>query len=69
MGFRSMVEINHDTTPHTDEEKLAWANAMVAYLSSGDAKHLPSGVTWFKMRHHSEDCPLTPPKGWNNRGI
>jgi len=67
MGFRTMVEINHDTTPHGDEAKLEWANSMCAYLSSGDPKHLPSGVTFFNMRHHSDDCPMgEPPRGWHN---
>ncbi len=69
MSQITMLEINHDTTPHGDEEILAWGRQMVAYLSSGDAKKLPQGVTWFGRRHHSEDCPLEPPKGWNNRGI
>ena len=69
MSNRTMVEINHDTTPHGHDEIVRWANAMVHYLSSGDPKLLPNGVTWFGMRHHTTDCPLgDPPRGWNNRG-
>lgn len=69
MSNRSLLEINHDTTPHNDDEILKWGKAMVQYLSSGDPRRLPNGVTWFGMRHHSEDCPLgEPPRGWNNRG-
>ena len=70
MSNRTMLEINHDTTPSTYEEKTKWVYAMVAYLSSGDPKRLPRGVTWFGMRHHSEDCPMgDPPRGWNNNGV
>jgi len=70
MSNRTMLEINHDTTPHGDEECAEWARAMCNYLSSGSPKDLPQGVTWFGMRHHSEDCPMgEPPKGWNNRGV
>ena len=67
MGNRTMLEINHDTTPHGDAELLEWAKKMKAYLSSGQPNLLPNGVTWFGMRHHSEECPLgDPPKGWHN---
>jgi len=34
MSNRSLVEINHDSTPHTDEELLEWAKSMKAYLST-----------------------------------
>lgn len=69
MSNRTMLEINHDYSPHYDDESLLkWARQMRAYLSSGDPKLLPNGVTWFGMRHHSEECPLKPPKGWDNRG-
>lgn len=68
MSNRTMLEINHDTTPHGDAEILAWGKAMVAYLSSGQPTQLPDGVTWFGMRHHTDDCPLgEPPRGWRNR--
>ena len=67
MSNRTMLEINHDFIYTTDQEKLEWANKMLGYLSSGDPKHLPDGVTWFGMRHHSTDCPLgEPPRGWHN---
>jgi len=65
-----MLEINHDTTPFTEDEKEEWLRKMLNYLSSGDPTTLPDGVTWFGKRHHSEECPLgTPPRGWNNLGI
>ena len=70
MSNRTMLEINHDTTPHTPEERLDWVNAMCAYLSTGNPSLLPKGVTWFGMRHHSEDCLLgDPPRGWRNRKV
>jgi len=69
MSNRTMLEINHDTTPHGHDEIVRWAKAMVQYLSSGDPKLLPNGVTWFGMRHHTTNCPLgNPPRGWDNRG-
>ena len=68
MSNRTMLEINHDTTPYTDEQKKQWVEEMCGYLSSGDPYYLPNGVTWFGMRHHSDKCPLgEPPKGWGNR--
>lgn len=67
MSNRTMLEINHDFTPHGEKQLLKWANDMLYYLSSGDPELLPPGVTWFGMRHHTEDCPMgDPPKGWNN---
>ncbi len=68
MGNRTMMEINHDhLIDRTDEQKLEWVNRMASYLSSGDPKYLPKGVTWFGMRHHSTECPMgEPPKGWHN---
>lgn len=69
MSNRTMLEINHDTTPHTEAEKDRWLRGMLHYLSSGDPESLPDGVTWFGMRHHSNECPMgEPPLGWNNRG-
>ena len=69
MSNRTMVEINHDTTPHTEAEKKAWVQAMCNYLSSGNPRDLPDGVTWFGMRHHTSDCPMgEPPRGCNNHG-
>lgn len=69
MSNRTMLEINHDTTPHGHNARVRWVNAMCNYLSSGDPKQLPDGTTYFGMRHHSTECPMgEPPKGWNNRG-
>lgn len=67
MSNRSMLEINHDYTPHTPEAKTRFLMGILNYLSSGDTDALPPGVTWFGMRHHSERCPLgEPPLGWRN---
>lgn len=65
MSNRTMVEINHDTTPYTDEELLVWAKQFQQYLSSGNRNLLPNGVTWFGIRHHSEPCPLLDPETIN----
>lgn len=64
MSNHTMFEINHDTTPHTDAELITWAKQFQQYLSSGDIKLLPQGVTWFGMRHHTEPCllPTNQPK-------
>lgn len=67
MSNRTMLEINHDFTLRNDDQLLAWAKAMDRYLASGDPELLPDGVTWFGMRHHTDDCPMgEPPKGWRN---
>ena len=67
MSNRTMLEINHDYYPGTHAEEQAWLVNMLAYLRSGNPRMLPSGVTFFNMRHHSEDCPLgNPPLGWHN---
>ena len=67
MSNRTMVEINHDCTPQSDKELLEWAKSFQQYLGSGQPNTLPEGVTWFNMRHHSEECPLgEPPFGWNS---
>ena len=62
-----MLEINHDYYPNSEREEQAWLVNMLAYLRSGNPRCLPDGVTFFNMRHHSEDCPLgNPPLGWHN---
>lgn len=70
MSSRTMLEINHDLSVFDDcdeDDLLVWARMMKSYLSSGDPSLLPSGVTWFGLRHHTEECPLgDPPRGWNN---
>lgn len=66
MSNRSMLEFNHDYYPRRQEE-TAFCQAILNYLRSGSPRDLPRGVTWFGMRHHSEDCPLgEPPRGWDN---
>jgi len=68
MSNRTLVEINHDYTPGTDEQLLAWAKSFRMMLGSGNPKLLPSGVTWFATRHHTEPCVAgDPPLGWQNQ--
>ena len=42
----------------TDIALLNWAMSMRAFMTSGDRKFLPKGVTFKSMRHHGEPCPL-----------
>ena len=54
MSNRTMLEINHDFTPQT-QELQEWALAMQRYLGSGK---------WFGTRHHTQPCLLEkPPTG------
>lgn len=59
-----MLEFNHDYLPR---DIKAWGEAIADYLRGGDPRSLPPGVTYFRMRHHSDPCPLgDPPRGWSN---
>ena len=59
MSNRTLVELNHDYCPHNNPEALQkWAYAMSIYMSSGDQLHLPDGVTFKGMHHHSDPDPL-----------
>lgn len=58
MSNRTLVELNHDYCPHATADLLQWAQAMQNYMSSGDPRRLPPGVTFVNMRHHSE--PMEP---------
>ena len=58
MSNRTLVELNHDYCPHTEEEIFRWAEAICHYMSSGDPERLPYGVTFKNRRHHSDTCPL-----------
>jgi len=59
-----MVEINHDIARFEDP---AWVSQFGRYIKSGSHKDLPSGVTFFGRRHHSDECPMgDPPHGWQN---
>jgi len=70
MSNRSMLEINHDYSPHNEASAQAWLVNMLCYLRSGNPRNLPDGVTFFNRRHHSDPCPLgQPPLGWHNEGI
>lgn len=61
-----MLEFNHDHVPR-DSETAEWARRLVLYLHSGNPTMLPHGVTYFGIRHHSDDCPLgEPPCSWDN---
>lgn len=60
MSNRTLVELNHDWCPSLGREggMLEWAEAMAAYMRSGDKKMLPRGVTFKYFRHHSEPDPM-----------
>ncbi len=53
MSNRTLIELNHDYCPQ-NEDCLIWAEQMQGYMHSGDKRHLPDGVTFIEMRHHSE---------------
>lgn len=58
MSNRTLVELNHDYCPRDDDKSLLeWAKQMRIYMGSGDPKHLPPGVTFYYIRHHSEPNP------------
>ncbi len=60
MSQRSLIEFNHDFSPRGDDAALlAWANAMLIYLASGDPRHLPAGAVLLARRHHTETYPTT----------
>jgi hypothetical protein len=59
MSNRTLMELNHDFCPANDVDGLLmWAKAMRLYIRTGEKKHLPLGVTFKGMRHHSDTCPL-----------
>lgn len=57
MSNRTLVELNHDYCP-PEGDLIRWAQAMAAYMRSGDPACLPQGVTFKHMRHHSNPCPI-----------
>lgn len=57
MSNRTIVELNHDYSPKT-EQLTQWAEAIRTYLRSGDKSFLPQGVTFISMRHHSEPSAI-----------
>lgn len=61
MSNRSLLEINHDFGPRTDDECRVFGRMIRTYLGSGDPKDLPRCVTWKHTRHHSEPEPSIPP--------
>lgn len=66
MSNRTMLEFNHDFAP-TKAHIETWGMCIAEYLRSGDPSSLPSGVTFFGMRHHTQPCPMgDPPRGWRN---
>lgn len=58
MSNRTLIELNHDYTPETDAEVLAFGQAIAAYMRSGDRRLLPKGVEFKWSRHHSDPCPM-----------
>jgi len=64
MGYRSLIELNHDLFPANPRDEaalLAWARAVADYVRGGDPRDLPPDVVHKGMRHSSEPCPLAPP--------
>lgn len=57
MSNRTLIELNHDFCPK-EEDRAKWANQLVQYMTSGDEKYLPDGVTFYGMRHHSDPNPM-----------
>lgn len=59
MSNRSLVELNHDFCPLSDDAKLlAWAKAMQSYMRGADVRELPRGVVRKHYRHHSDPDPM-----------
>jgi hypothetical protein len=58
MSIRTLVEINHDYCPFTDEECLVYGRAFAAYMRSGDERELPTGVVFKYLRHHKTKDPM-----------
>ncbi len=59
MSNRTLVELNHDyCPPSNDVELLKWARKMRNYITSGDKDELPKGVTFKHIRHHSYPDPM-----------
>jgi hypothetical protein len=59
MSNRTLVELNHDYCPRDDDASLlAWAKAMRLYMGSGMKEHLPRGVTFKQIRHHTDPDPM-----------
>lgn len=59
MSNRTLLEFNHDYAPamysnEGGEPIEEWARKISLYLRSGNPEHLPTGVTFVRMRHHSE---------------
>lgn len=57
MSNRTLLELNHDFCP-MDSELADWADALRTYMRTGDPKHLPDGISFISIRHHSEPSPL-----------
>ena len=57
MSNRTLIELNHDYCP-IDIACEGWGRAIQNYMTSGDPAHLPEGVTFKNIRHHSTPCPL-----------
>jgi len=60
MSNRTLVELNHDYCPVTDEDCLALGKALQYFMRSGQTDCLPRGVSFKHFRHHSEPDPHKP---------
>lgn len=63
MSNRTLIELNHDYCPRDYAEAAEFGRQIANYMRCGGKEHLPDGVTWKHMRHHSEPCPGTAPRG------
>lgn len=66
MSNRTLFEINHDLAANIAYEANGFANLLVRYLTSGDARGVAEelrnrfGVTLGPMRLHSDPEPFVP---------
>lgn len=60
MSNRTLIELNHDFCPSTNQpdKVFAWALGLISYMRSGDKRDLPAGITFKHMRHHSDPDPM-----------
>lgn len=59
MSNRTLVELNHDFCPYSDDASLlTWAKQMRDFMRSGEKAELPPGVTFKHTRHHSDPDPM-----------
>lgn len=57
MSNHTLLEFNHDYVP-AQEDRKSYADQLCLYMSSGDKRFLPDGVSFLKMFHHSDPFPF-----------